>query len=56
MHELVVQTSGGEVDNELWLPFKVCCFVLLFAVLAGLVRSSTVQPRRPGPYQLRRDA
>lgn len=44
MHESVGQTSAGEVDNELWLSLKACCFVLLFAVVAGLVRSSIVQP------------
>lgn len=53
VRESAAQACAGEVDNKLGLPFKVCCFVLLFAVIAGWVASSAGQPRRLDPYQLR---
>lgn len=53
VHESVTQASAGEVDHKLWLPFKVCYFLLLFAFTAGWVISSPGQPRRSAPYRLR---
>lgn len=46
VHESVAQASAREADNKLGLPFKACCFLLLFPGAAGQVTSGAGQPGR----------